>query len=71
MGKNGRVAHECIIERVHSTGVYGVTVDGIAKRVTSGFYRPTTTWPVPGTLMIEPTETVGFADCATQTRKVS
>jgi glycine dehydrogenase len=53
----GRVAHECIIDtRVFRDGC-GVTVDDIAKRLIDfGFHAPTMSFPVPGTLMIEPTE---------------
>jgi glycine dehydrogenase len=53
----GRVAHECIIDtRVFKDGC-GVTVDDISKRLIDfGFHAPTMSFPVPGTLMIEPTE---------------
>ncbi|ARJ69045.1 aminomethyl-transferring glycine dehydrogenase [Paracoccus contaminans] len=56
MGNRGRVAHECIIDtRVFAQ--HGVTVDDIAKRlIDNGFHAPTMSWPVPGTLMVEPTE---------------
>ncbi len=54
-GKNGRVAHECIIELRHLKKF--VTVDDVAKRLMDfGFHAPTMSFPVPGTLMIEPTE---------------
>ncbi len=54
---NGRVAHECIVDpRVFKDRV-GVTVDDIAKRLIDyGFHAPTMSFPVAGTLMIEPTE---------------
>ncbi len=53
----GRVAHECIIDSRPFRDSAGVTVDDIAKRlVDSGFHAPTMSWPVAGTLMIEPTE---------------
>ncbi len=54
---NGRVAHECIVDpRVFKEGS-GVTVDDIAKRLIDyGFHAPTMSFPVAGTLMIEPTE---------------
>jgi glycine dehydrogenase len=56
MGNRGRVAHECILD----TRVFadcGVTVDDIAKRlIDNGFHAPTMSWPVAGTLMVEPTE---------------
>jgi glycine dehydrogenase len=56
-GKNGRVAHECIIDIRPITESTGVTVEDIAKRlIDSGFHAPTMSWPVAGTLMIEPTE---------------
>ena len=56
-GKNGRVAHECIIDTRIFKETAGVTVDDIAKRlIDSGFHPPTMSWPVAGTLMIEPTE---------------
>lgn len=55
-GKTGRVAHECIID-TRPFAEHGVTVDDIAKRlVDCGFHAPTMSWPVAGTLMIEPTE---------------
>ncbi len=54
-GKNGRVAHECIVELRHLKKY--VTVDDVAKRLMDfGFHAPTMSFPVPGTLMIEPTE---------------
>ncbi|MCK8483076.1 aminomethyl-transferring glycine dehydrogenase [Aliiroseovarius sp. S2029] len=56
-GKNGRVAHECIIDTRPYADSAGVTVDDIAKRlIDNGFHAPTMSWPVAGTLMIEPTE---------------
>ncbi len=55
-GKNGRVAHECILDTRPFSEV-GVQVDDIAKRlIDSGFHAPTMSWPVAGTLMVEPTE---------------
>jgi glycine dehydrogenase len=54
---NGRVAHECIVDPRELKERCGVTVDDIAKRlVDHGFHAPTMSFPVPGTLMIEPTE---------------
>jgi glycine dehydrogenase len=54
-GKNGRVAHECIVELRHLKDY--ATVDDVAKRLMDfGFHAPTMSFPVPGTLMIEPTE---------------
>ena len=53
----GRVAHECIIDTRPLAASAGVTVDDVAKRlIDSGFHAPTMSWPVAGTLMIEPTE---------------
>jgi glycine dehydrogenase len=56
-GANGRVAHECILDFRGLTKDSGVTVDDIAKRLMDfGFHAPTMSFPVAGTLMIEPTE---------------
>ena len=56
-GPGGRVAHECIIDTRPYEDSAGVTVEDIAKRLMdSGFHAPTMSWPVAGTLMIEPTE---------------
>ena len=56
-GRGGRVAHECIIDTRPYAESAGVTVDDIAKRlIDNGFHAPTMSWPVAGTLMIEPTE---------------
>jgi glycine dehydrogenase len=56
MGEHGRVAHECIVD-TRPFAAHGVTVDDIAKRlIDNGFHAPTMSWPVAGTLMIEPTE---------------
>ncbi len=56
-GKNGLVAHECIIDVRPLKERAGVDVEDIAKRLIDyGFHAPTMSWPVPGTLMIEPTE---------------
>jgi glycine dehydrogenase len=53
----GRVAHECIIDPRAFKETCGITVDDIAKRLIDyGFHAPTMSFPVPGTLMIEPTE---------------
>ena len=53
-GRNGRVAHECILD---FRGFKSVTVEDVAKRLMDfGYHAPTMSWPVPGTLMIEPTE---------------
>jgi glycine dehydrogenase len=54
---SGRVAHECIVDIRPITKATGVTVDDIAKRLMDhGFHAPTMSFPVAGTLMIEPTE---------------
>ena len=56
-GADGWVAHECIIDCRGFAGVGGIQVEDIAKRLQDfGFHAPTMSWPVPGTLMIEPTE---------------
>lgn len=56
-GPNGLVAHECIIDLRPIKDATGVTVDDVAKRLMDfGFHAPTMSWPVAGTLMIEPTE---------------
>ena len=56
-GEKGLIAHECILDVREITKVSGVTVDDIAKRLMDfGFHAPTMSFPVPGTLMIEPTE---------------
>ena len=56
-GKNGLIAHECILDIRPLKELCGVEVDDIAKRLIDyGFHAPTMSFPVPGTLMIEPTE---------------
>jgi glycine dehydrogenase len=60
-GKPGRVAHECILDlrplKESSGGVHGVTAEDVTKRLMDyGFHAPTLSFPVPGTLMVEPTE---------------
>lgn len=53
----GRVAHECILDTRVMKDRAGVTVDDVAKRlIDCGFHAPTMSWPVAGTLMVEPTE---------------
>ena len=55
--KTGLVAHECILDTRPLHDTCGVTVDDIAKRLMdNGFHAPTMSWPVAGTLMVEPTE---------------
>lgn len=56
-GHNGRVAHECILDLRPFKESAGITVDDVAKRLMDfGFHSPTMSWPVIGTLMVEPTE---------------
>ncbi len=56
-GERGRVAHECILDCRAFQAEAGVTVEDIAKRLQDfGFHAPTMSWPVAGTLMVEPTE---------------
>ncbi len=56
-GTNGLVAHECILDLREITRATGVTVDDVAKRLIDyGFHAPTMSFPVAGTLMVEPTE---------------
>ncbi|GAA3698191.1 aminomethyl-transferring glycine dehydrogenase [Microlunatus aurantiacus] len=56
-GRNGRVAHECILDLRPLTRSSGITVDDVAKRLIDyGFHAPTMSFPVAGTLMVEPTE---------------
>ena len=61
--EKGRVAHECIVDPRRFKDEFGVTVDDIAKRLIDyGFHAPTMSFPVPGTLMIEPTESESKAE---------
>ena len=61
-GPSGRVAHECIID-TRPMADDGVSVDDIAKRlIDCGFHAPTMSWPVAGTMMIEPTESEGLEE---------
>ena len=56
-GQGGLVAHECILDTRPMKEDAGITVDDIAKRLMDyGFHAPTMSWPVVGTLMVEPTE---------------
>jgi glycine dehydrogenase len=56
-GHNDLVAHECILDLRPMTKATGVTVDDVAKRLVDyGFHSPTMSFPVAGTLMVEPTE---------------
>jgi glycine dehydrogenase len=57
VGKSGRVAHEFVMDARQFQQTAGVTVEDVAKRLMDyGFHAPTMSWPVPGTLMVEPTE---------------
>ena len=62
-GEKGRVAHECILDLREITRISGVGVDDVAKRLMDyGFHAPTMSFPVAGTLMIEPTESEDIAE---------
>ncbi len=62
-GQNGRVAHECILDLRPLTQSTGITVDDVAKRLMDyGFHAPTMSFPVAGTLMVEPTESESLAE---------
>ncbi len=62
-GEDGMVAHECILDLRAITKQTGVTVDDVAKRLADyGFHAPTMSFPVAGTLMVEPTESESLAE---------
>ena len=62
-GAGGHVAHECIVDLRPLTKRTGITVDDVAKRLVDfGFHAPTMSFPVAGTLMIEPTESESLAE---------
>jgi glycine dehydrogenase len=62
-GEGGHVAHECILDLRPMTKRTGVTVDDVAKRLIDyGFHAPTMSFPVAGTLMVEPTESESLAE---------
>ena len=62
-GHNDRVAHECILDLRGLTKETGVSVDDVAKRLIDyGFHAPTMSFPVAGTLMVEPTESEDLAE---------
>ncbi len=62
-GGNGMVAHECILDLRPITKSTGVTIDDVAKRLADyGFHAPTMSFPVSGTLMVEPTESESLAE---------
>jgi glycine dehydrogenase len=62
-GSSGLVAHECILNLNALKTEAGVEVEDVAKRLMDyGFHAPTVSWPVPGTLMVEPTESESKAE---------
>jgi glycine dehydrogenase len=62
-GGGGRVAHECIVDARQLKKLAGIEVDDVAKRLMDyGFHAPTMSFPIPGTLMIEPTESESKAE---------
>jgi glycine dehydrogenase len=62
-GNKGLVAHECILDLRQVTKTSGITVDDVAKRLIDyGFHAPTMSFPVAGTLMVEPTESEDLAE---------
>ena len=62
-GRNGLVAHECILDLRPITAQTGITAEDVAKRLIDyGFHAPTMSFPVPGTLMVEPTESEDLAE---------
>ena len=62
-GKSGNVAHECIIDIRNIKNETGITEEDIAKRLIDfGFHAPTMSWPVAGTMMIEPTESENLSE---------
>jgi len=62
-GPGGRVAHECILDLRPLRRSAGLEVDDLAKRLMDyGFHAPTVSWPVAGTVMVEPTESEGLAE---------
>ena len=62
-GESGLVAHECILDLRPFQKSAGITVEDVAKRLMDyGFHAPTMSWPVAGTLMVEPTESESLAE---------
>ncbi|MGA8051395.1 MAG: glycine dehydrogenase (aminomethyl-transferring), partial [Burkholderiales bacterium] len=62
-GRGGRVAHECILDLRPLKQAYGVNAEDVAKRLMDyGFHAPTVSFPVPDTLMVEPTESESKAE---------
>jgi glycine dehydrogenase len=63
VGKKGRVAHECILDVRQFKKTAGIEVDDVAKRLIDyGFHAPTMSFPIPGTLMVEPTESESMGE---------
>ncbi|HEY8076449.1 MAG TPA: aminomethyl-transferring glycine dehydrogenase, partial [Labilithrix sp.] len=63
VGEKGRVAHECILDVRAFKRTAGIEVDDVAKRLADyGFHAPTMSFPIPGTLMVEPTESESLAE---------
>jgi glycine dehydrogenase len=62
-GQGGLVAHECILDLRHITAQTGITAEDVAKRLIDyGFHAPTMSFPVAGTLMVEPTESENLTE---------
>ena len=62
-GRNGRIAHECIVDLRPFKELAGISEEDVAKRLIDyGFHAPTMSWPVAGTLMIEPTESESLSE---------
>ena len=62
-GKNGLVAHECILDLRSLKKSASIEIDDVAKRLMDyGFHAPTVSWPVAGTIMVEPTESESLAE---------
>jgi len=62
-GRNGRVAHECIVDLRQFKKTAGIEAEDVAKRLIDyGFHPPTMSWPVAGTVMVEPTESESLAE---------
>jgi glycine dehydrogenase len=62
-GKRGRVAHECILDMRHLKKLAGIEVEDIAKRLMDyGYHAPTMSFPIPSTMMVEPTESESRAE---------
>jgi glycine dehydrogenase len=65
-GRHGRVAHECILDMRHLKKLAGVEVEDVAKRLMDyGYHAPTMSFPIPSTMMVEPTESESRAELDT------